>query len=309
MSEVAEPLPVLRVMVGPTAAGKSALAVRLAHEVGASIVSADSRQVYCNFDIGTAKPSADDLVRVPHFGVNVVAPTERFSASRWAEQAGVWLQQIAATGRLPLIVGGTGFYLRALFDPLVATPPMDLVRRAKLASELALHATPELRRWCAALDPARSNLGRTQLLRAIETALLSGERLSNLHRSASRAPRAAARYLLVDPGNALGARIAERVHLMLDAGWLAEVTRLAEVVPSGAPAWSATGYDVLRAAAGGALALDAAVEKIVVATRQYAKRQRTWFRHQLDAATVTKVDPTQAGAHEIALAWWHGDDV
>lgn len=309
MPDVAQALPVLRVIVGPTAAGKSALALHLAQKVGASVVSADSRQVYRGFDIGTAKPTADDLARVPHFGVNVALPTERFSASQWADGTRHWLQRIAGSGRSPLIVGGTGFYIRALVEPLVSLPPLDVSRRDTLANELASLTTDELRRWCTALDPARASLGRTQLRRAIETALLSGQRLSDLHRTAGRAPRAAARYLLLDPGAALGARIVGRVEAMLDAGWLTEVTRLAEVLPPDAPAWSATGYDVLRAVAAGELSLDEAVGRIIVATRQYAKRQRTWFRHQLAADAVTRLDPTQAGAQEIALAWWHGDDV
>ncbi len=309
MDESAPTLPILRVILGPTAAGKSALAMQLAHEVGASIVSADSRQVYRDFDLGTSKPSLDDRRRVPHFGVDVAHPTERFSAAQWAERSRGWLREIEVSGRLPLIVGGTGFYIRALVDPLVNAPPLDPTRRDALASELALRSTGDLQRWCAALDPPRSHLGRTQLLRAIETALLTGQRLSDLQRSSSRAPRATARYLLVDPGSALAGRIVGRVHEMLDAGWLAEVSRLAGVIPPEAPAWTATGYDVLRAVALGDVRQDDAIDRIIVATRQYAKRQRTWFRHQLGDAGVTRVDPTRADAVAIALAWWNGDDV
>ena len=308
MSERVETLPVLRVIVGPTAAGKSALAMRLAEEVGASIVSADSRQVYREFDIGTSKPSSLERGRVPHFGLDVAAPTERFSAAHWAEHADTWLAQVDASGRLPLIVGGTGFYIRALFQPLVNAPPLDPARRERLAAELAPRTTADLQRWCAALDPARSHLGRTQLLRAIETALLTGERLSALHRSSSRAPRTTARYLLVDPGSKLAGRVEGRVREMLEAGWLSEVSRLTGAVPAEAPAWSATGYDALRAVVEGDVTLDDAVDRVIVATRQYAKRQRTWFRHQLGAAAVSRVDPTRADALAIAVAWWNGDD-
>ncbi|MEP7343664.1 MAG: tRNA (adenosine(37)-N6)-dimethylallyltransferase MiaA [Gemmatimonadaceae bacterium] len=308
MGPSTEALPILRVIVGPTAAGKSELALRLAQQVGASIVSADSRQVYRDFDIGTSKPSSRDRSLIPHFGVGVAAPTDRFSAAQWAECANGWLHEIESTERLPLIVGGTGFYIRAFFEPLVSVPHLDPIRRDALDAELASRSTSDLQRWCAMLDPPRSHLGRTQLLRAIETALLTGERLSDMHRASSRAPRATARYLLVDPGGALAGRIAQRVHDMVDAGWPSEVTRLARLIPEDAPAWSATGYDVLRAAVTGEVTQDDAVHRIIVATRQYAKRQRTWFRHQLGAAPVTKVDPTQADALAIALAWWNGDD-
>lgn len=298
----------LRVIVGPTAAGKSALAMQLAEEAGAAIISADSRQVYRGFDIGTAKPSPEDRARIPHYGVDVVEPTTRFSAAQWADAVWSWLAETKSSGRQPLIVGGTGFYIRALVAPFVDAPPLDPERRHALDVELATRSTVELRRWCAALDPARMHLGRTQLLRAIETALLSGVRLSELHRVAVRAPGLTARYLLVDPGARLAAHIERRVREMLNAGWLSEVSRLSGVVPADAPAWSATGYDVLRGVDRGEVTVDEALRHIVVATRQYAKRQRTWFRHQLDAASVTTVDPNQEDAISIARSWWHGDD-
>jgi len=298
----------LRVIVGPTGAGKSTLAMQLAEEAGASIISADSRQVYRGFDIGTAKPSLADRARVPHYGIDVVEPTARFSAAQWADEVMNWLQEIESSQRQPLIVGGTGFYIRALVAPFVDAPPLDPERRHALYVELATRSTAELRSWCAALDPARMHLGRTQLLRAIETALLSGVRLSELHRAARRAPGLTARYLLVDPGVRLAAYIERRVREMLNAGWSTEVTRLSGVVPADAPAWSATGYDVLRGVDRGEISVDEAIHRIIVATRQYAKRQRTWFRHQLDVVSVTKVDPTQADAMSIARSWWHGED-
>lgn len=301
-------LPVLRVIVGPTAAGKSALALRLATEVQASIISADSRQAYRGFDIGTAKASVTEQSAVPHFGLDVVAPDQRFSAAQWAEKTVQWVGEIQTAGRSPLIVGGTGFYLRALFDPFVEVPPMDGARRNALAAVLENFPGAELHRWCNALDPSRAHLGRTQQLRAIETALLLGRRLSDLHRSSARAPMLAPRYLLVDPGRSLAERVEHRVRQMLEAGWLAEVERLATNVPSDAPAWGATGYRDLRRALAGEITLDEAERRIVVATRQYAKRQRTWFRNQLNASLVTTVDPAGADVMDIVHAWWRGDD-
>ncbi|MBV6521403.1 MAG: tRNA dimethylallyltransferase [Gemmatimonadaceae bacterium] len=301
----------LRIIVGPTAAGKSAIAMQLAEAVGAAIVSADSRQVYRGFDIGTAKPSVAERARVPHFGIDLADPVTRVSATVWAASArGTWLNEIERLGRHPLVVGGTGFYIRALVEPLAAVPSLDPVRRSELEIELARYSTPELRRWCEALDPSRAHLGRTQLLRAVETALLAGQRLSDSYRTtAGRAARLAARYLVVDPGASLAGRIERRVHEMLDRGWLSEVASLAATVPSSSPAWSATGYGVMRKAVLGGLPVDVAVSRTIVATRQYAKRQRTWFRHQLSDAIVTAVNPSEPDVMRIARAWWNGESV
>ena len=183
----------LAVIAGPTAAGKSAIALALAERHGAALVSADSRQVYRRFDIGTAKPSPEERQRVVHHGIDVVDPTERYSAARFAEDAERWIGEDRAAGRDSIVAGGTGFYLRAIFEPLFAEPPMDPVARTALQSHLAELPSEELRRWCEELDPPRAALGRTQLLRAIEVALLTGERLSDLHAKPPRPPRFRAR--------------------------------------------------------------------------------------------------------------------
>jgi tRNA dimethylallyltransferase len=296
----------IRVICGPTAAGKSAVALWLAQRHRAAIISADSRQVYRGFDIGTAKPTHQERLSVPHFGIDVLDPAQRYSAAAWADDAERWIAHAQAAGLEPLIVGGTGFYLRALFGTLFHEPALDPRRREALESFLRHMPTEELRRWCAALDPARAHLGRTQLVRGVEIALLTGERVSALHARAPRPPRRTARYLLVDPGPALASRIAERVDRMLDGGWITEAARLAGQVPADAPAWKATGYDVVRALAAGAIERPAAREQVVIATRQYAKRQRTWFRHQLDPRLVRKLDPTARDWQDRAEQWWHG---
>ena len=296
----------VRVISGPTAAGKSALALALAERHGATIISADSRQIYRRFDIGTAKPTPAERARVPHVGVDVVEPSQRFSAAAWAEMATTAIDAARAEGREMLVVGGTGFYLRALFSPLFSEPELDARRRDALARHLGTLSLAELRRWCILLDPERSHLGRTQLLRALEVALLTGQRLSTLHRDAVRPPRFHARYLVVDPGAVLRARIEARVDAMLEAGWLDEVRRLSRDVPPTAPAWNAAGYEALRLAAAGELALPDARARIVIETRQYAKRQRTWLRHQLEASRVTRMDPNMSDALERAERWWSG---
>ncbi len=295
-------------IAGPTAAGKSAVALWLAARQGASIVSADSRQIYAGFDVGTAKPTAAERSRVPHYGVDLLDPTQRYSAADWAADAERWLVEIVAGGRAPLVVGGTGFYLRALFGPLFEAPELDAARRSALADTFAGAPVAELRRWCERLDPPRAHLGRTQLLRAIEVALLTGRRVSDLHRERARPPRWRARYLLVDPGPALAERIAARVDAMLAGGWVDEVRQLAAHVPASAPAWQATGYGVLRSVAGGTESLGRGRELVITETRQYAKRQRTWFRHQLTGESVTTLDPGRADWREIAEWWWQANE-
>jgi len=294
----------VRVICGPTAAGKSAIAAGLALEYGATIITADSRQVYRGFDIGTAKPDWSERKAIEHVGIDVAEPTERFSASRWATMAIERVRQLHADAVTPLIAGGTGFYIRALFDPLFDAPGLDERRRAALEQFLNPLSLAELRRWCGALDPARAQLGRHQLIRAIEIALLTGERISTMHAADNPAPPFHAAYLLVDPELSLGARIARRVDFMIDAGWLDEVRALDSRIPADAPAWKASGYRVMRDVARGALELSEARERIIIETRQFAKRQRTWFRHQLGEAPVTRVNPDDPDCQAAVQRWW-----
>ena len=290
---------------GPTAAGKTGLALWLAERTDVTIVSADSRQLYRGFDIGTAKPTAAERLAVPHCGIDVLDPVQRASAAWWADRADEWIREALANDRVPLVVGGTGLYLRALFGTLFDEPPLDEARRAALQRELSVHSTETLRRWVRALDPARAALGRTQLLRALEIALLTGRRVSDLHRDWQRPARWRARYLVLDPGSDLAARIESRVEAMLRAGWRDEVRRLLHEVPADAPAWNATGYRTIRLVETGALSEGDAVHRVVVDTRQYAKRQRTWFRHQLAGDDVTPLDPRDPEWETRALSWWH----
>jgi tRNA dimethylallyltransferase len=292
--------PVL-VICGPTAAGKSDIALRLAMATGRSILVADSRQVYRGFDLGTAKPTLDEQRRVPHHAIDVAAPAERFSAAQWAAIADDVLR--SADGRhRPIVVGGTGLYLRAAFEGLFRQPDIEPARRMALADWLDGLSTDELRRWVGALDVARATLGRTQLLRAAEVALLTGSRISELHASEAVRPVWRARYLVVDPGPSLHARIERRLDAMLAAGWLDEVRRL-RTVPDDAPAWKASGYRALRDVVDGVVSLDEARERILIETRQYAKRQRTWFRNQLPEDATTRLDPERGDADSVVEQW------
>lgn len=294
-------------IVGPTAAGKSALAMQLAEARGLSIISADSRQLYRGFDIGTAKPSVEERMRVPHYGIDVIDPEVRYSAHAWASMVPEWAAHATARGRPPLIVGGTGLYVRALVQPLAATPALDAQQRAQLGAWLVRQEHATLQRWCARLDPSRAHLGRTQLLRAIETALLAGVRQSDAFRAEEPVADAGggmARYLVVDPGPVLATRIAARVHAMVSAGFVDEVRRLHGRIAPDAPAWKASGYTVIRDAVVGERPLNEAIERVIIENRQYAKRQRTWNRHQLPVAQVTWVSSTDVDALSRVLAWW-----
>ena len=268
-----------------------------------AIISADSRQVYRRFDIGTAKPTAGERERIEHHGIDIVEPTQRYSAAAWAEEADGWIADARDRGIAPIVVGGTGLYIRALFEGIFEAPALDEHARAALAKQLESQSVDELRRWAEQLDPARAHLGRTQLLRSIEVAVLTGHRISDLHRERVRRPRWRPRYLLVDPGPVLADRIATRIDDMFDSGWPDEVTELMRTVPEDAPAWKATGYDAVRRFVGGELTRAAADEEILIGTRQYAKRQRTWFRHQLPADSVIRLDPTDAGWERTAVRW------
>ncbi|MEO6527454.1 MAG: tRNA (adenosine(37)-N6)-dimethylallyltransferase MiaA [Gemmatimonadaceae bacterium] len=295
---------VVRVICGPTGAGKTRVALALAEHVALSVVSADSRQLYRRFDVGTAKPTANERARVPHLGIDVLDPTERASAARWADLADGWIRKSLESERTPVVVGGTGLYLRALFGTLFDEPPLDVDRRSALERQLSTMDTDELRRWVVALDPARAALGRTQLLRAAEIALLTGHRVSDLHRERARPPRWRARYLVVDPGVALAPQIETRTAGMFADGWRDEVRTLMRDVPEDAPAWNAAGYRAIRLLERGELSHDNARTTVIIETRQYAKRQRTWFRHQLAEEQVTRLDPRLPDCERRALAWW-----
>ncbi len=273
------------VLVGPTGVGKTAAATALARLLPVEIVSADSRQVYRGLEIGTAAPTAAERAAAPYHGVGFVDPRERYSAGRFARDAGAWLEAIAARGRTALVVGGTGFYLRALFGGLFVEPDLGVERRARLGVWLRALAPGESARWARRLDPGFRGGGRQREERAVEVALLAGRPLSALQ-AARPAPPPPVRpwyaVLTLERG-ALHLRLARRVRAMLEAGWIEEVRRvLAAGVPPDAPGLSAVGYREIVAHLEGSLPAGELEGAIVRATRRYARRQETWFRHQLD---------------------------
>ena len=308
--------PVGIALVGPTASGKTALSIEVARRLDGEIVSIDSRQVYRGMDIGTAKATGAERAAVPHHGLDLVDPTERFSAGRFAEYARDCIADIRARGRVPLLVGGTGFFLRALIEPLFDEPPLDPARRAGLERALRDFGDDTLRGWLRALDPAtESSLarggGRQRVLRALEVALLTGHPLPWWHAHApARAPGAKLLVVVLELERAeLDCRIDARVHAMVDAGLVDEVRGLLRAgVPYDAPAMSATGYREIVEHVEGRSSLDEAIARIQLATRQYARRQLTWFRNQIgpDALRLDATRPAGDLAAAIEAAWQRG---
>ncbi len=285
-------------IVGPTGAGKTALATALSPLLPVEIVSADSRQVYRGLAIGTAAPSPADFAAAPYHGVGIVDPRERYSAGRFARDAVAWMAGIAARGRTPLVVGGTGFYLRALFDGLFEEPQLDAERRARLGVWLRGLGRGEALRWARRLDPQFAGGDVQRALRAAEIAVLAGRPLSALQ---AERPAAAPGFrpwyaALTVPRALRHERLARRTRAMLAAGWVDEVRAALEAgVAPNAPGLSAVGYREIVAHLEGRLTVLEMENAIVQATRQYAKRQDTWFRHQL-RGPVLRLDAAEPPA-------------
>jgi len=274
-------------VVGPTASGKTALAIELAERLGAEIVSADSRQAYRRLDIGTAKPTAVERARVRHHCLDLVEPDERFDAARFRNAAEAALADIQARGRRAFVVGGTGLYVRALLRGLCPAPPAAPQLRATLTRLAAAEGTPALHRRLAALDPRTAARvhprDAVRIVRALEVGLVSGRRLSEWHEGHrfTAGPYDPLIIGLAWPVPALDERIAARTRAMIDAGFLDEVRDLARHgVPAESPGLQAVGYRELRACLEGRLDLPQALDITVRATRRFAKRQRTWFRRE-----------------------------
>ncbi|HZP41282.1 MAG TPA: tRNA (adenosine(37)-N6)-dimethylallyltransferase MiaA [Candidatus Binatia bacterium] len=274
-------------VVGPTASGKSALGLLLAERSGGEVVSADSRQVYRGLDVGTAKPTAAERARVPHHGLDLVAPTEPFDAARFRAAATAAIDAILARGRVPIVVGGTGLWLRVLLRGLCPAPPRVPRLRAALERMVAAEGAPALHRWLAALDPALAArvhpADAVRIVRGVEVALATGVPLSRTQAAHGfdEAPYDALVVGLAWPTAALEARIAARARAMVDAGFVEEVRALrASGVPPDAPGFDAVGYREMLAAVEGRASVEEALAATVGATRRFAKRQRTWFRRE-----------------------------
>src|SRR6266705_6282598 len=237
-------LPLVPVLVGPTGVGKTAVAVELATLRPITVISADARQVYRHLDIGTAKPTPEVRAQVPHLGLDLIEPGERYSAGRFARDAAAWLAEVRTAGREPLVVGGTGFYVRALAEGLFREPLLDPARREQLRGWAARLAPARTAHWAARLDRGFAGGGRQRAARAIEVALLTGRALSWWQREARETGAMRPWYIhLTLPRETLHRRIAERVDRMLASGLVAEVERvLAAGVEAAAPGLDGVGY-------------------------------------------------------------------
>ncbi len=275
--------PRLVVLTGPTAVGKSVLALALAERFGAEIISADSRQVYRGMEIGTAVPTPEDRARVPHHLVSYVEPDQPYDVATYQRDAEAALAGVAARGRPALLVGGSYHYIQAVVERLAlpAVPPQPELR-ARLEAEEAALGTAALYARLAALDPAAAadilpgNLRR--IVRALEVIEVTGRPFSAQSRRRGP-PRPALRLALTCPRSELYRRIDERVDDMLAAGWLEEVRALlARGFDRRLPSMSASGYRELAAYLEGELTLEEAVRRTKFSTHAFARRQYAWFR-------------------------------
>jgi tRNA dimethylallyltransferase len=280
------------VIAGPTASGKSALSLDVAERLGGEIVNAGSRQIYRDMDIGTAKPSAGERRRAPHHLFDVATPDERFDAARYRDLARPAVAAIAARGKLPIVVGGTGLYIRALMSGLFAAPSASARLRGSLEG-LERRIPGTLHRWCRRLDPSAAERvhpnDRVRLIRALEVTLTTGERMSEQQARHGFADRiGTVLYLVVDPGvEQLKRRIRTRSADLFARGLVDEVRGLWErgYGPE-LPALRSIGYREAGRVASGEASLAEAVEDVVRATERFAKRQRTWFRGEADAVWI-----------------------
>ena len=291
--------PVLCLM-GPTASGKTDLAVALHASLPVDIVSVDSVMVYRGMDIGSAKPEPAILARAPHRLVDILDPAEPYSAARFREDALREIRAIHAAGRVPLLVGGTMLYFRALFGGLSALPSADPAVRARLETEAAAQGWPALHARLAEVDPAAAARihpnDPQRIQRALEVYELTGQPLSRLQSTDAGEPLPY-RFvkLAVAPAerSVLHERIARRFRQMLEAGLVEEVEglyRRGDLHP-GLPSIRAVGYRQVWQYLAGELDREEMVERGIIATRQLAKRQFTWLRSETDVAWFDSLAP------------------
>jgi len=276
-------------IAGPTASGKSALALRLADKLGGVIVNADSMQVYRDLRVITARPSPEEEARAPHRLYGEVDAAENYSTGQWLRDVARVLAEVKAQGRVPILVGGTGLYFKALSAGLAAVPPIPADIRAQVRARLQSEGAPALHAELARLDPATAQRvtrnDRSRVARALEVALATGRPLSDWHREGLPPlidAKRAAKVFVTCERRELVARIEARFAAMLQAGALAEVRALAaRKLDPLLPAMKAHGVPWLVRHLAGEITLDEAAAGAIMDTRRYAKRQLTWFRNQI----------------------------
>jgi len=288
--------PAVVLIAGPTASGKSALALALAEQLGGTIVNADSMQVYRDLRVITARPSPTQEARVPHRLYGHVDAAENYSVGRWCRDVAEALAEIAAQGRVAVLVGGTGLYFKALTRGLAAVPPIPADIRSDVRGRMQSEGVAALYAELARLDPlTRQRLmpnDRSRISRALEVVLATGRSLTDWHRDGQPAlidPDRAAKVFVVCERNRLVAQIERRFAAMLAAGALDEVRELSRRrLDPLLPAMKAHGVPWLIRHLKGEISLDQAAAGAIMDTRRYAKRQVTWFRNQMPGWTASK---------------------
>ena len=290
------------VLSGPTASGKTKLAIALARRYGAEIVSADSRQIYRGMPIGTAAPSPQELSAVPHHLVGFLDPHERYSAARFARDAGAAIDAIHARGRRAIVTGGTGFYIRALTGDVDLAAEHDEALRERLAHEARMHPPEFLHGWLQTRDAARAAAldpnDTYRVLRALEVAFATSAHSDDAREEISRGPdRSFVKVFLDVALDENDRRIDERTDAMLRDGLIDE----AERIGGDAVAASAVGYPQALAYLRGWSTFEELRVSLARATRRYARRQRSWFRREPETMWVSP-DRVEAVAREM-LGW------
>ena len=286
--EIVTPEPLLVVIVGPTASGKTALSLALAEKFEGEIVNCDSVAMYREFDIGTAKPTPAERAQAPHHLLDCVEPTDYVTAGEYARRTRQVLAEITARRHLPIVVGGTGLYLRALLDGLFPGPQRSEELRARLRERAAKHGPGYLHRILTRLDPASTQKihanDSAKLIRAIEVCLASRQKMTELWQQ-GRDPLRGFRILRLglDPDRtALYNRINGRAQRMFEGGLVAETERLLKKYGAAAHPLASLGYKQAVQLLQGELTREQAVQAAQQAHRNYAKRQMTWFRREPD---------------------------
>ena len=273
-------------IAGPTASGKTALAVELAKELNGEVVSCDSMQVYRRMDIGTAKPTREEMQGIPHHMIDVAEPDEDFSVSRYCDMASPIVDDIVARGKTAIIAGGTGLYMDSLIRGNAFAPFPATGVREKLEAQADAEGMQAMLRWLQSVDPdsaARLHLSdRKRILRALEVYLETGETITEHNRKTQqRPPKYSPLWLGLDFADRgeLYRRIDGRVDAMLKMGLMEEIRELlASGIPAKCTAMQAIGYKEFVNALYGGETIEQAAEEVKKSSRHYAKRQLTWFR-------------------------------
>jgi tRNA dimethylallyltransferase len=288
VEHVQNPEPLLVAILGPTASGKTAVSLRLAREFSGEIVNCDSVAMCREFDIGTAKPTLSQREQVPHHLFDFVDPTQEITAGEYARRARQQLSEIGARGRLPIVVGGTGLYLRALLEGLFAGPQRSEELRERLRARVVERGSDYLHKILARLDQVSAEKvhpnDAPKLIRAIEVCLASRQKMSELWRQGRDPLRGFRIFRLgLDPERAaLYDRINGRARQMFESGLVEETKTLIEKYGTGPRALSSLGYKQAVQFLRGEITREQAIEAAQQAHRNYAKRQITWFRREPD---------------------------